>query len=81
MGRPSARDLRRLAKNSAAAMESLNARGHSLAVCFDALVTVLDRRMGVPGQLPKVSEELRAELDRRMKEAEAKNAVSSSDVG
>lgn len=61
MSRASSRDLKLLARNSAEKLTALERRGQSLAVCFDALLAVIEIVM--PGTVDK----LKAELERRAK--------------
>lgn len=62
MAKVSQRDLKRVARNAGAELAELHARDTSIAVCFDALVAVLDQKIG--GE-PKVSAMLKAELTKR----------------
>lgn len=62
-------DLHELARGVGTAMAELDARLHSLALCFDVIVTVLG-----------VEEKVKAELKRRQDEAEAKQKAAQSPI-
>jgi hypothetical protein len=75
MSRVSRKDLNRIARNSGAALADMQQRGHSLAVCFDALVTVLDENLQKTGDRKMLlSELLKEELEKR-------RAAAASDKG
>lgn len=54
-------DLKRLADNTARAIQETQSRSYSVAICFDALLTVLDRRRR--RGTPSIAAEVKALLE------------------
>ena len=61
-----------LAENAGVKIAGAERSSLSLAMCFDALLTVLDRRFDDPTKPGKLSDEVKAELEERRKQSEAK---------
>lgn len=70
----SAKDARRLAGNVGKEFQDMDRRISSVAVCFDALLSVLDRESDAHEGKPSVTARLKEEIERRKELAKAKNA-------
>jgi hypothetical protein len=59
-------DLKKFADNVALEFQHTNSRSYSVALCFDALLTVLDSRR--KNGTPKISEQVKALLEKLPKQ-------------
>jgi len=67
-------ELHDLAGQVGRVMAEFDGRLHSLALAFDCLAAVLDGRFADDGDKSPISNAVKAELERRKKEAEAAKA-------